>query len=785
MIKNIIKVTFRVFWKEKGYSLLNILGLTVGIAASLILYLYVEDEYSVDKFHEKTDRIYQVMEHQYYSGGNIFTTDANPGPLKDAFKEEMPEVEYIAQVTWQQERLFMVGDNSFKETGRVASEDFFHIFSHPFVEGTIENSLTAPDVAYISQSLAEKMFPSESALEKVVIINGWGEYKIGGVFEDVPVNATLDFDFVLPVEKWLERNDWLEEWGNNGIRDFLTLHPGVDPDVFTEKVKDYIKTKNEDSVVELFIQNHGERYLKGRFRDGKQAGGRITYVKLFSVVAVFILVIACINFMNLATARSSKRAKEVGVKKVVGSSRGQLIAQFMSESVMMALVSAVLAGLVVMVLLPELNAFTGKEMTFSLLTFPNSGLLLIIAIVVGVLAGSYPSFFLSSFAAVRVLKGSFKSSGWSNGVRKGLVVFQFFISIFLIIGTMVVHQQISYVKNKNLGYDKDNIVYMPIEGDLEDKIDLFKAKMLENPSITGFTMSSNTPLYMNSSTSGGFRWEGKDPESDVLFQVMQVGHDFIETLGMEMLEGRSFSSALHSDTAHVIINEETAKNMNLEDPLNYPVTFWGRTGKIIGIVKNFHFSSMHHKIEPLVISLRPENAGVLFMKVAGNNTEETLRYIESHFKTFNPRYPFEYDFLDKSYENLYRREMNMGTLANYFAMIAVFISLLGLFGLASFAAEQRVKEIGIRKVLGAGVVNLVLLLAKNFLLLVLIGFAIATPLAYFLMNYWLTAFEYKTNIGITVFLIAGGVSILIALLTVSYHSLRAAYANPVKSLRYE
>ena len=770
MLKTIIRTALRVFWKERGYSFLNILGLTVGISGSLMLMLYIQDEYGIDKFHEKSDRIYQVMEHQTYSGNNIFTTNANPGPLKDAFKQEMPEVEHIVQVSWEQERLFIVGDK---------------IFSFPFVEGDIESSLVAPDVAYISEKLATKIFGDTPALGETIDINGWGDHTVGGVFKNVGANSTLDFEFVLPIQQWLERNDWLEDWGNNGIRDFLTLHNGVNEVEFNAKIKDYVKSKNEGSVVDLFVQNFGERYLYGSFTDGKQVGGRITYIKLFTVVGAFILLIACINFMNLATARSSKRAKEVGVKKVVGLSRRFLIAQFMGESVIMAMISALLAGLLVMLVLPGLNGFTDKAMTFSILELNQLGLLIGIALIVGLLAGSYPSVFLSAFSPVKVLKGSFKSSGWTNGIRKGLVVFQFMISIFLIIGTMLVHKQIRFVKNKNLGYDKENLIYLPVEGDLKEKLDLFKAKMLENPSVNHVTSASGLPIYMNSSTSGGFRWEGKDPESEVLFQVLQVGDDFFETFGMEMADGRPFDQRLISDTANVIVNEETAINMDLEDVLDYPVTFWGRTGKVAGIVKNFHFSSLHSKIEPLVISLRPEDVNYVFLKIDGNNVEETLKYVESHFKAFNPRYPFEYEFLDQSYASLYERESNMGSLANYFAGIAVFISLLGLFGLASFAAEQRIKEIGIRKVLGAGIGNLILLLAKNFLLLVIIGFGIAVPLSYFMMADWLTAFEYKVTIGTSIFLTAGGASVLVALITVSYHSIRAASANPVKSLRYE
>jgi len=787
MIKNIFITALRVFWKERGYSILNILGLTVGIASSLMLFLYIQDEKSVNLFHKDVDRIYQVMEHQRYSGGYVLTTTANPGPLKDAFKAEMPEVEYITQMTWGQERLFIVGDQSYKSQGRVASEDFFQVFDFPFIEGAKEGSLTAPDIIYLSASLAKRIFNRTDVIDKAIMVNGWGEYKVGGVFKDPPVNSTLDFEFVMPIEPWLKTNEWLEDWGNNGIRDYVKLHSGVDASAFNSKIKDYVKTKNEGSVVELFVQNLGEQYLYGGFKDGLPSGGRITYIRLYGYVAIFILVIACINFMNLATARTSKRAKEVGVKKAVGSTRGQLVAQFMGESIIMASISTLLAGLVIMLLLPSLNAFTEKEMAFSLLNGADLSLLLSMALIVGVLAGSYPSLFLSSFSAIKVLRGSFKSSTWTNGIRKGLVVFQFLISIFLIISSLAVHKQITFVKNKNLGYDKENVIYIPLEGKLqqESTIDLFKARMLENPNILNVSTASNTPIDIGSSTSGGYSWEGKDPNSQVLFTVLQVSNDFIETLGMEMKEGRSFDPNLISDTLNVIINEQTAKNMNVENPLNHPITFWERTGKVVGIVKDFHFASLHNKIDPLVIALRPESSSFMFLKTNAENTEATLNYVESVFKEVNGQYPFEYRFLDEQYEGLYRRESDIGVLANIFTLIAVFISLLGLFGLASFAAEQRIKEIGIRKVLGAGVGNLILLLAKNFLLLVLLGFAVAVPLAYLFLTDWMSSFEYTTTIGPSIYALSGVASILIALLTVSYHSLRAAASNPVKSLRYE
>ncbi|NVK84958.1 MAG: ABC transporter permease [Cytophagia bacterium] len=785
MFRTIIKTALRVFWKERAYALLNVLGLTVGITASMLLLIYIQGEKSYDQFHANVDRIYQVMENQDYSG-TVFTTSANPGPLKDAMKEAMPEVEYFAQFTWEQERLFINGDQSFKETGRVASEDFFQIFSVNFIEGSVEKSLTEPTVLYISKSLKEKIFGDQSALEKSLTVNGWGEYKVGGVYEDVPSNSSMTFDFVMPYEPWARQNTWLEDWGNNGLRGFVKLQSGVDFESFNEKIKGFVKERNEGSVVDLFLFPLQDIYLKGSWEEGKQSGGRIVYVRLFSIVAIFILVIACINFMNLATARSTKRAKEVGVKKVVGSSRKQLIFQFIGESVIMALVSAILSGLFISLLIPSLNELIQRQLAFSFQNISQISLLLGTSLVVGFLAGSYPALILSSFKPMSVLKGSFKTSGYSNGIRKGLVVFQFLISTFLIISTLVIHQQMEYVKNKNLGYNKENIVYLPIEGDLanEESASLFMSRVLDNPSFSDVTVASNVPINISISTSGGLRWEGKTDQNETLFNVIQVGDNFIETLGMEMLEGRAFDPNIVSDSVNIIINEQTAKAMNVEDPLNYPVTFWDRPGKVIGIVKDFHFSSLHQNIEPLVITLRPESAEFFIAKMTGN-TEAGVNYLEDLTKELNPNYPFTYRFLDESYENLYRGETTIGLLANYFSGIAIFISLLGLFGLASFAAEQRIKEIGIRKVLGAGIPNLILIMSKGFLILVGVGFLIAAPLAYFFMDNWLGDFEYRIQISAMVFVLAGAASLLITIMTVGYHSIRAASANPVKSLRYE
>ena len=788
MVKNVFKTALRVFWKERGYSLMNILGLTIGIASGMLLLLYVQSEKSVNQFHRDIDNIYQVMEHQTYSGFT-YTYESNPGPLSDHFKQDMPEVEFMAAFTWTEERLFRVNDISFKETGRVASEDFFHIFEVTFIEGTKEGSLEEPTDIYISESIRGKLFGDSKALHNTIDVDGWGDYRVAGVFKDIPNETTIDFDFIMPYAPWRARNSWIEDWGNNGIRGLVKLQPGTDMEAFNTKIENYVDEKmpEEEAIATIFVQPFKDRYLYSNYENGTIVGGRITYVKLFTAVAFFILLIAAINFMNLATARSTKRAKEVGVKKVVGSTRTQLQFQFMMESILLATISTLIAGFLIMAVIEPLNTLVNKEMTFSFLRFDQVIWLLGIGLGVGLLAGVYPSFVLSGFKALSVLKGSFKNSSWSNGMRKGLVIFQFVISTVLIISTLIIRSQMDFIKNKNLGYQKEHLITLPVEGELQNRLtqEQLKASILSNPNFTSATFSNGSPLGVGSSTSGGYSWEGKENDHQTNFYIIRADADFTDTYNMEIIKGRAFDPNLATDTMNVIINEQTARLMNVEDPLAVPITFWNRTGRVVGIVKDFHFSSLHEAIEPLIIPYRLEYMTTLAVRMTGQNIPQSLEYLEKTLSNINPGYPFDYSFVDEGYERLYRSESTIGVLTDYFSGIAIFISLLGLFGLSSFAAEQRIKEIGVRKVLGANVLNLILLMSKGFLSLVGIGFIVAAPLGYMFMQNWLETFEYHVQIGLFVFMLAAAISLLITIITVSYHALKAAYANPVKSLRYE
>lgn len=789
MFKAIFTTSLRAFWKERGYALLNILGLTIGLTASILLLLYVESEHSVNRFHADIDQLYQVMENRSYSGV-IHTSDYTPGPLNTTFKDDFPEVEAIAAYTRSYDPYFIHKGRRQRESGTWASEDFFEVFELDFIEGNAQKALTSPSQVYVSRSAKERLFGTEPALSQTIEIDGWGVFEVAGVFEDVPPESTIDFDFVAPYMLWKQSNDWVDEWSNSGINGLAKLKPNVDIEAFNAKIEDYVQHKigaKKGDAATIFLQAFKDRYLFANYENGQLKGGRIIYVRLFAMVALFILLIAAINFINLVTARSTNRAKEVGVKKVVGSTRGHLVLQFMTESALLALFSCLLAGGLVMLMIDALNVLVGKNLHFSLLNLPQLLALLAIGFTLGLVSGIYPALVLSNFKAVRVLKGSFKTPNGSNSFRKGLVVFQFVISTTLIIASLVVQQQLDFMAHKDLGFTKENLLTIPLEGALLDrnKQTELKSRLSANPYVSQVAFSGSSALTYGTSTDSGFTWPGRASELRANFQIIRTDYDFLETYEMELAQGRFFNASMATDSLNVIINEQTANLMNVEEPLNHPVTFWGRTGRIVGIVKDFHFRSLHSPIEPLVISLRPENSVLLNLRISNHDQAASLAFLEETLNEINPDYPFEYTFVKDSYEAQYQSEMVVGTLGNYFSGIAIFIALVGLFGLASFAAEQRIKEIGIRKVLGAGVLNIILQMSKGFLLLVGIGFLMAIPISYFFMTEWLQAFTYRTELGLSTFFMAGIVSILITIVTISYHAVRAANSNPLQSLRYE
>lgn len=784
MLRNYIKIAWRNIIKSKTFSFINVLGLALGMTSSLLILLWVQDERSIDQFHANGPRIYQVLENQQWTGNDISTTPATPGPLAAALTAEIPEVEKSVKMTWEEEHLLTVGDKAYKEKGRYSSPDLFQIFSFPLVQGNPKTAIAGPSSIVISEKVAMKLFGRADVVGRTIRVDNKDDHRVTGVVRDIPATSSLTFDFVLPEEPYEKQNEWLTKWENNGIRTFALLHANANVEVVNKKILNFVKKHDKNvTTITTFLFPYEAAYLQSKFTNGKPDGGRIEYVRLFTIVAVFLLIIACINFMNLATARSAKRAKEVGIRKVVGAERSYLIGQFVGEAVLMALMSLLIAIMLTQLLLPAFNTLTEKQITIQYGSPFYWLMLLGLALITGIVAGSYPALFLSSLQPVKVLKGALRFKAGAVFLRQGLVVFQFALSLLLIIGTLIAGRQVEYIRTKNLGLDRENVIYMSLEGDLSKRFDSFREELLRAPGIQNVSSAGNDPMAIGSSTIG-VEWKGKPEGDKTLFTNMGVSYDFVKTMKIKLLGGREFSKSFVTDSTNYLVNEEAARRMGMKEPVGQDLKFWGRSGKIIGLMKDFHVNSLRVAIEPLILRLDSTNYTLLVRTYPGQ-TEQALKSMERLAKQFNPAYPFAYRFADESFREQYKSETLVGKLANYFAIIAIFIACLGLFGLAMFTAEQRTKEIGVRKVLGASVPNIVMLLSRDFLKLVLIAILIASPVAWYVMNQWLDNYAYKIGVEWWVFLLAGVVAIAIAQLTVSYQSIRAALMNPVKSLRSE
>ncbi|MEP7376969.1 MAG: ABC transporter permease [Chitinophagaceae bacterium] len=790
MFENYLKTALRNLWKNKAFSFINVMGLALGLACSLLIMLWVNDEYKVDAFHQNGSQLYSVIERQYRDG-EVFAFLGGPGVMADEMKKVLPEVQYATNYAWNQLSTFEANNRIIKEDGNHAGPDFFKMFTYPLLEGNAITALQSPYDIAISKKMAEQFFGSPAeAIGKTIRYQNNKDLKINAVFDNLPSNSTAQFDYVLNWQLFLEGNGWAKDWTNNGPQTFLMLREGTDAKSFEKKIERFLDKYNNEqtthSYIRLGMQRYGDIYLHSRFdKQGELDGGRIQYVQLFSIVAIFILLIACINFMNLTTARSAKRAKEIGVRKVVGALRFALIRQFIGEALVIVFIAIVIALMAVMFVLPPFNQLTGKDIhipTGEVKFWTGiAGLIL----VTGVISGSYPALYLSSFKPIRVLKGSLKFSTNALWFRKGLVVLQFVLSIILIIGTIVVSKQVNYIQTFNLGYDRENLVYIPMEGDLTGKYELFKNQVLQMPGIKDISSITDMPTQITNGT-GGVQWDGKDPNLDIDFTHSAVGYDFTKTMHLQFVEGRDFSKDFTTDSVGYILNETALKVIGYKDPIGKPLTFWGKKGTIIGVLKDFHFASLYEEINPLVLRFG-ENIGygAALVRTRPGQTKEALASLEKTCKQLNPKFPFTYKFSDEEYQKLYKSEEVVSQLANYFAFLGIFISCLGLLGLVIFTAEQRTKEIGIRKVLGASMVSLFGLLSKEFLKPIIIALLIASPLAWWTMHKWLMNFAYQAGIGWWVFIIAGAMVIVIALITVSTQAIRAATANPVKSLRTE
>jgi len=799
MLKNYFKLAWRNLIRDRQFTLLNLIGLSTGLACALLIFLWVNDELSVDNFNAKDKRLFVVMKNSPNSEGAIETHFDTQGLLAQSMANELPEVESAVAIRDASLGVVSSGEKHVKGTPHFVSKDFFNIFSYQIIEGTPQSFFADPREVMLSDKFAAKLFgTTKNIIGKPVHWNGNSEfnglYKVSGVFAAPPSNATDQFDFLFPMDLFLTKEaEDVAFWGSNSMRTFVLLKKDVNVEQFNKKIAEFTRTKmaqlynNADWVLKwegkLFLQRYSEMYLHNRFENGVQSGGRIEYVRLFTIIAAFILVIACINFMNLSTAKASRRMKEVGIRKVVGAQRGTLVLQYMGESMMMAFLSTLLAVVLVSLLLPAFRQMTGKDLA---LRFSTGFTLEILAItfITGLIAGSYPALYLSGFRPALVLKGKLTTSAGESWIRKGLVVFQFAVSLILIVSVTVVYKQMQLIQTKNLGYNRDNVIHFSNEGKLRNGSSAFVDAVKKINGVVNISSMDGNMTDRYSQGGSGINWDGKTPNQGLEFEGLDVDYGMMELLGLQMKEGRMFSKAFATDTSAVIFNESAIAAMNLKDPVGKTVEVWRKRMKIIGIVKDFHFASMYNRVTPFFFRCYQNNPN-FFVRIQAGKEQATIAAIGNLYKQFNEGLPFEFRFIDDDYQALYSSEQKVSILSRYFAGIAIIISCLGLFGLAAFTAQKRQKEIGIRKVVGASVSNVVILLSKDYLKLVTIAMLTAFPSSWWLMNKWLEGFAYRVDIGVIVFFFAAMSVFLITIITISFQSVKAATMNPVKSLRTE
>ncbi|MDX2068330.1 MAG: ABC transporter permease, partial [Haliscomenobacter sp.] len=714
MLKNYWTVAWRNLWRNKTYSSLNILGLSVGMAVAVLIMLWVVDELTFDRFHTKIDRIFRLHQHQRYDG-QMFTFYSMPPVLALNLKENFPEIKRVIRTNWGDEAMLSVGEKRFYEQGLAVDTTFFEVFSFPLAEGDLKEALVKPNSIVISQEVAKKFFGDAEAIGQLLKYNNRDAFEVTGVLEKMPPNSTLKFEFLIPYHTFMKYSPWLDEtnWGNNNTPMYIELAEGTSISTLNKKIRDVLKKHQDPDGTGnrpiLFGFPLAKERLYGLWEEGKNVGGRIDYVQWFSVLAFFVLFIACVNFMNLSTARAGRRSREIGIRKAVGAERGRIMSQFLGESILMSSLALLIAVGLVLILLPGFNALTEKELRFHFWSPQMAGILLAAALLTGLFAGSYPAIYMSGFHIIQTLKGVFKSGNSAVLFRKGLVVIQFSLCAILVIGSILVYQQIQHIQNRSLGYDRANVLRVWLRGDIGERFDPVNTELSAIPGVESVAASGNGITQIGSSTYN-LNWPGKKPKDQILFSNTAVDPGFLKTYRIELVEGRDFQKGNLNDTLSIIFNELAIKRMGLKDPLGQTIDLWDNKVKIIGVTKDFHFNSIHSQIEPFFFTFNPKWRSLASLKLDGSQpVTATISAIEQVFKKHNPAYPFEYDFVDKDFNELYKSEQLIGKLARVFSFLAIFVACLGLFGLAAFSAEQRVKEIGVRKVLGATLGNIVLL----------------------------------------------------------------------------
>ena len=801
MIKNYLIVAFRNIRRQKAFSFINIMGLAVGMACCIIILLGIQDTLSQDRFHENSNDIYRIIEEvEFANFSEKWAVTA--GPLGPSLKKDFPEIINTARILWPIQMLMAYKDRHFEEKVVFTDGAIFEMFTLPFTKGDPSTALDGPDSMVLSEKIAQKYFGNENPIGKIITTitedpaqntimkNKHHTFQVTGVMKNIPLNSTVRADIFLPLESTrnlLGRRP--DSWQNTWLQTFIQLtrdHPYKE---FVKKISAYLNDKPVISKeISLNLQPLKKVHLYSNYEyDWLAVPNLITIIILFSGGALFILIIACLNFMNLATARSGNRAREVGIRKVLGAQRSDLIKQFLGESILLAFLALLIAFVLVELLLPLFNDLVGSRLSLDI--FSGAAMCLgfpLIALITGIMSGSYPAVFLSSLQPIQVLNRTLHSGPKGSGFRKMLVVFQFALSILLIVFTAAVYLQLNFMRNKNLGFAKNNIVYLPIQGNMRENMASLKKELRQHPYIQTVTASASLLTRGWRYSDSTWKWEGKGPHEQIEMRVEMVDDDYLKTFGIKIVDGRNFSKDYATDANEaVIVNKKAVDVMGLESPVGIRLKHWDKSYEIIGVVENYHLRSLREDIDPLVLFYQPDFTFYLYIKLKSQSVPQTIDYIEKIWKKFAPEYPFDYRLLDEALDDLYTIEKITGAVFKYCAILSIFVTCLGLFGLVSFMAEQRRKEIGIRKALGASLTNIVLLFFKEFTKCVLIANIIALPAAYFLVNIWISDYPFRTTVSIWLFILVAILTIVIALLTVSYQAVKAAAANPVNTLRYE
>ncbi len=786
-----IKQTFRLLFKEKRITIINITGLSISLACAMFMILWVEDELSYDRFHKDFQQLYRVEEDQYYSGEEPYHVNVTPYISGPVWKDEVPEISEMCRIAYTGGLLFTQAENKYFEDGiAVVDSSFFEMFTFEFKFGNKEGLLRKPNSMVLTEELSEKYFGSKNPVGLSLLVNQDEQFTISGVLRKLPQNTVIGFNVLLPW-KYIESQQFYQDsWGTNSIRTFVKLQEGSIDSIVNRKITEVTNIYKENNTIDFSLAPLSGIHLHSYFGFGHSPGA-ILYVYIFSAIALFVLLIACINFMNLSTARSSIRAKEIGLRKVNGAARGQLVTQYLFESFIQTMISVILAFLIVLLFLNKFNHISGKDIDFSgLISIQHILGILTVLLITAFLAGSYPALYLSALKPLQAIRDQSDNRTGSGLLRKILVVFQFTLAVLLITGALVTSRQLTYMRNADLGFNKNNLVHIELRGNLNQEYEMLREEFMRDPGILSTTASMQPP-YRVGSNSSGISWDGKDPEQDVLVSFTGVHYDFVETMGIVLASGRDFTDEFPTDmyqdtTASFILNNTLANIIGKDEIVGMELQFMGITGQIAGVMNDYHFKHLGNEIEPMALAPLPsDNLQHMIIRLSPENPQTALKFIEDKWDELLPQYPMEYNYVDNVLDEMYLTEERMAILLKIFTLVAIIIASLGLFALSSFTAERRTKEIGIRKTMGALEGQITLMMIRDFSLYIIISLLIALPSVWFIARWWLSEFSFSISLKADLFLITGITTVLVAILTVLYHALRIARTNPVEVLRNE